>query len=497
MVWLRAFFAIFLFSIFVPTNPAYSKNGAPPGVDHAAQGGQIGGVFESCTLGGDPVGQAGILVYIPGRSFSARTGPAGDFLLNYVPAGIWTLVFERRGEIIHIEEDVPVGIRESTDLGIITLCPDLDNDGFDQSLDCDDRNAAINPEATEICNGVDDDCNGEVDEAEVCRECDDSDRDGFFAQDGCGTPVDCDDRNRAVNPGAEETCFDGIDNNCNGEVDEDCALCDVGAPCDTGLPGQCAVGAFDPTCQCVPINRPDPEVCDNLDNDCDGRIDEDLEQVCGSDVGECRTGIRVCDRGQFSICIGEVGPTPELCDGLDNDCDGVADENFDLGSDPNNCGACGRTCGLGELCQSGICQPEGPTEDSDGDGVPDVLDSNPDNPFVCQDLDGDSCDDCSAGAGANPFNDGVDNDSDGFCSVGDCDDTDINNFPGNEEICGDQRDNNCDGRADEQCQTACDQPNVLCADVCTDIGSDPLNCGDCGRSCLTGESCQNSVCVAP
>jgi len=99
--------------------------------------------------------------------------------------------------------------------------------------DCNDRNADINPGAAEICNEIDDDCDGTVDDgAQEVDWWEDADRDGYGDEDGrpissCEQPSgyvdnndDCDDDARAVNPDGEEVC-DGIDNNCDGQVDGD------------------------------------------------------------------------------------------------------------------------------------------------------------------------------------------------------------------------------------------------------------------------------------
>src|SRR6266446_1198667 len=138
--------------------------------------------------------------------------------------------------------------------------------------------------------------------------CPDADHDGYLACQG-----DCDDANPAVHPGADEIC-DGLDNNCNGRVDDlGTTTCGVGAcartvqVCVAGVPRTCVPG------------QPSPEVCDGIDNDCNGAVDD-------ADA----------DHDGYTVCVdcNDANPlihpgAPEKCNGFDDNCNGQTDEDAD------------------------------------------------------------------------------------------------------------------------------------------------------------------------
>nr|AYM52543.1 cell surface protein [Aetherobacter fasciculatus] len=150
-----------------------------------------------------------------------------------------------------------------------------------------------------------------------------------------------------------ETC-DGLDNNCDGEIDE--GNPGAGDNCTTtGLPGVCATGLTDcgsnGAIKCIPDVQPGSiaEVCNGLDDNCDGAVDEgyNVGGTCSVGVGGCATkGAIVCDGTGGAMCPAVAGsPTAEICNGIDDNCDGTKDEGFSVG------GAC--TAGLGACKASG------------------------------------------------------------------------------------------------------------------------------------------------
>lgn len=160
-------------------------------------------------------------------------------------------------------------------------------------------------------------------------------------------------------PPSMETC-DGVDNNCNGVVDEGCD-CRPGATrlCNGGA-GVCASGQQ--MCQggiwgaCVSLQPAGPELCDGIDNDCNGVVDDgfDLDVPCNS-IGKCPQS-RVCSAdGRSSTCVDDPRLfSKELCDGIDNDCDGLVDRVDEGGSLRSVCVCQEQTLVIGSATDASI-----------------------------------------------------------------------------------------------------------------------------------------------
>jgi len=362
-------------------------------------------------------------------------------------------------------------------------------------LECDARQ----PE-NEICNGLDDDCNGLIDDGNLDAgiECETGElgvcgMGHMFCVSGMQSCL------RDIEP-TNETC-DGLDNDCDGLIDEDLEY--VGKVCSTGSPGICAYGTW----QCVSgleICQPEEfgieEICDGADNDCDGLIDEDLinacgacgplpEEICDGIDNDCNGEI---DEGLLNDC-GECGETPEeVCDGVDNNCDGNTDE--------------GTLCPSGQDCVGGFCERQCPSGECppgkecrlvDGKKVcvGPCFDANCDEGFVCEEATGNCVDACA----------GVSCESDEVCENGDCikENCEDTGCPDGEKcLNGDCVSENClvsGCEEDERCTPEgeceydpCEKANCRDDQLCRD-GSCVDSCGSV--SCAADETCIDGNCI--
>jgi hypothetical protein len=421
-------------------------------------------------------------------------------------------------ELCNGSDDDCDGATDEEAIDATTWYADADGDGFgdpgdrvtscdpltgyvDEAGDCDDADDTVNPDGTEVCNGVGDNCDGAVDEGLADNWYTDTDGDGYGdsasgvltcspTADSVLVGGDCDDGNAGVNPGAVEAC-DGVDNDCNGIADDgvlstwyadadadgygdsdaSIAACeappghvDVAGDCDDADPDR---------------NPAATELCDGIDNDCDGVADTGTVSTWYADAdsdtyGDARATIDECAQPAGYVLdatdCNDADPTvnpgaAEACNGIDDDCDGSTDAGLDytVYADSDGDGY-GNAAVSGSYCTSPSSYVTDATDCDDASAG-----TYPGAAELCDELDNDCDRSIDEGLGSTWY---LDADGDGYgdattttsacaapggyvADATDCDDTDAATNPAAAEVC-DAVDNDCDGSTDEDGVCSCD-----------------------------------------
>ena len=224
------------------------------------------------------------------------------------------------------------------------------------------------PDTTEVCNGIDDDKDGQIDEDVKRTFYEDADGDGhgnpLKSMLACDAPTgylsdttDCDDSNADVRPGAADESCDGVDEDCDGSADDEYKVddsCFLPGVCASGNVASSCTGGQEKKCETGTPSSEKDESCDGVDEDCDGSADDEykVDDSCFL-PGVCATGnvASSCTGGQEKKC--ETG-TPssekdESCDGVDEDCDGSADDEY---KPDDSCFEAFGVCAAGNLASS-------------------------------------------------------------------------------------------------------------------------------------------------
>ena len=505
-----------------------------------------------------------ILACFPGPGRTEFTSDCDDTDATISPVGV------ERCDGIDNDCDGAVDGQEA--INAVTFNVDFDGDGFGDpenavtgcvvpegfvlnDLDCDDLDGDRSPAAEEVCDGTDQNCNGQIDEfaLDTVFWFPDADGDGYgpsgSAQRSCSPPSssaslggDCDDGNADVNPEGFETC-NGIDDDCDGLLDEngdgdrstfwrDADGDSFGNPADRaeacGNPDGYVVNdqdCDDANADNFPNNE---EFCDGGDNNCDGDIDEGLtcEEVCGNGIDDDGNGRTDCED---PACFGDDTCFEDCSNGLDDDLDGLPDC-----ADPDcaNDGSCVEDCtnntdddGDGEVdCEDSDCAQD-PSCASDVEDCGNGIDDNGDGRIDCEDPicdfapeclfdtevdcsnniddDGDGAVDCNDsdcafrpecnGPTEVACSNGLDDDADGDIDCDDSDCVDSDECVDSEEICGNGIDDDNNGLVDCEDSNCFEAPG--CFEDCTNgIDDDNNGLADCNDPACIDE-CAGDVSV--
>ncbi len=390
-------------------------------------------------LTGDPYFPGGIGRFLaPQDEFLVfEEGPSMDIELQwatYRDASDQTSLSRIWGGIHPPADDIPgrlIGIQIAEDafrLGTDIFFADADGDGVNAFFDCDDTDPEVNPELSELCDDKDNDCNGEIDEdlplisyyldndgdgfgqsSMIINVCDLIAPTGYAAVDG-----DCNDNDPNINPDAEEAC-DDIDNNCNGVVNEGVPLITYfidndgdGFGSDASTVDTCIVvaptgfvaNADDCNDNDASINPSAQEICDNIDNNCNGLLNDGLiyntyfQDNDGDGFGNLAVALDTClaaapagfvaNSADCDDLDAAVNPNAaETCDAIDNNCDGLINEGltyftYFIDADDDGFGVslvaidtCLDVAPLGFVANTDDCDDENAFINPDSEDIPD------------------------------------------------------------------------------------------------------------------------------
>ena len=339
-------------------------------------GAEISGRLDPC----GPNGGLGIIAHIPGRSFSVRLPFDGSFIFSHIPEGTHTIAFELNGNVIGMLPNVTAVEGQTTDVGVFVtpFCSgDIDDDGFTGSQgDCDNNNASVFPGATEVCDGVDNNCDSQIDEGGVCAT----------------GPVDCQVSSFGAFSSCSVTCGGGTATRTRTVLVQPsnggaaCPALTEAQACNTHpCAVDCQMSAWGEYSDCSHVcgggtqirNRSiiqGPQLggaaCGSTMEvrecntqpcavNCEMSVWSDYSacsQVCGGGTQTRTRSITQEPQNGGTACGSTMESqscnTQSCCPSGETQCNGVC---VDLNADFNNCGVCGNTCASDQGCLLGAC----------------------------------------------------------------------------------------------------------------------------------------------